>query len=91
MPRKPETRIAKLKRQMSGNAERPCYFTTDDLPTPRGRRSPTTFIDGERVPAFEGDEAWFLMERVKATPWNYWVAIEQVEAPAWKTRGVPTP
>lgn len=81
MPRAPETRIAKLKRQRSGNPERPCYFTTDDLPTPRSRRSPTTFIDGERVPAFEGEEGWFLVEKVKATPWDYWKAVRQVEPP----------
>lgn len=87
MARKPERRIAKLRRQTSGNRERPFYFTTDDLPTPRGRRSRTTFIDARYVPPFEGDEGWFLMERVKATPWDYWQAVEQVEPP--KRPGVP--
>lgn len=81
MARQPETRIAKLMRQVSGNKEGSCYFTTDDLPTPRGRRCRTTFIGGEHVPPFEGDEAWFRVQRVTAVPWNYWIAVEQVEPP----------
>lgn len=87
MPRKPETRIAKLTRVSTGggNAHNPFYFTTPDLPTPRSRRSNLSFIGRELVPEFEGEEAWFLMEKISTKPWICWKAIRQVEPPAGNT------
>jgi hypothetical protein len=50
--------------------------------TRRAQRSLSTFIDRERVPEFEGEEAWFDVEEVSAKPWPFWRAVRQVEPPA---------
>lgn len=60
-------------------ASRTLYFTF-----PGGRRayrSQVTFVAVENVPDFEGEEAWFEMELVAGTPWSWWRAVRQVEAP----------
>lgn len=82
MPRAPETRVAKLTRVTADG--RTLYFTTADIPAPRNRRCRLVFISPENVPEFDGDEAWFTMERVRAIPWAYWRAIGPGEPPAWK-------
>jgi len=46
------------------------------------RRSRVEFIDKERVPEFEGDQAWFEIEKVSAKPWPYWRALRRVDPPA---------
>lgn len=73
----------KLRRVRSTKEDgyRTLYFVTDHL-GPRRSRSVDTFIDPEHVPDFEGEEAWFELERVKGTPWSYWRAIRQVGVPA---------
>ena len=40
------------------------------------------FIAPEHVPDFEGEEAWFELERVKAMPWSYWRAIRRLDPPS---------
>ncbi|WP_035018128.1 hypothetical protein [Caulobacter sp. UNC358MFTsu5.1] len=39
------------------------------------------FVSPEHVPAFEGEEGWFEMERIRAKPWSYWRAIRRVDPP----------
>ena len=86
MPRQPETRIVKLARVRSSenDGRRTLNFSTEGLPTPRSRRSSTTFVAPEHVPEFEGEAAWFLVEKVSAVPWSYWRALRQVEPPEGK-------
>lgn len=50
--------------------------------TGRGRRSVVEFIDAERACLIEGDKAWAEVEQYRARPWNYWMALRQVEPPA---------
>jgi hypothetical protein len=40
------------------------------------------FISPDHVPQFEGEEGWFELERVKATPWPYWRAIRRLDPPS---------
>jgi hypothetical protein len=49
--------------------------------TRRAARSLHSFIDRERVPEFDGEEAWFEVEEVSATPWSFWRAVRQAEGP----------
>lgn len=49
--------------------------------TRRAQRSLNSFISADRVPAFEGEEAWFEVEEVSARPWPFWRAVRQVEPP----------
>ena len=86
MPRAPETRIAKLTkvRALPQDGRYVLHYKTDDIKT-SGKRCSTTFVSMEHVPAFEGEAAWFLMERVPATPWAYWKALRQVEPPDGKS------
>lgn len=85
MARKPVTRIAKLTkvRALPQDGGYVLHYRTDDIAT-SGKRCSTTFVSKTHVPDFEGEAAWFRMERVPATPWAYWVAVEQVAPPAGK-------
>lgn len=56
------------------------FFTAELLGGNNGN-SRCTFIKPEHVPGFEGDEAWFELERVRAKPWSYWRAVRQVQPP----------
>ncbi len=87
-PRAPRVcfrQVAKLTRVRAIRADpssRTLYFTMPG--GSKGRRSATTFVDVENVPEFEGDEAWFEMERVErgnGHMWAWWRAVRQVEAP----------
>lgn len=80
----PNTYVVKLKRvRQAGGAgpQRTLHFTFEGH-TRKSSRARCSFIDAERVPPFDGDEAWFEVEQVRAKPWPYWRAIRQVEAPA---------
>ncbi len=33
------------------------------------------FVDAQHVPEFEGEQGWFELERVYATPWNFWKPV----------------
>ena len=73
----------KLRRvRQYGGAEpgRTLMFTFEGG-TRRAQRSKNSFVDKERVPDFEGEEAWFEMEEVSGTPWSFWRAVRQVEPP----------
>ncbi len=55
------------------------------LHTPLGLGSPAHFVDPANVPDFEGDVAWFEMEKVQRGEghrWPWWRAVRRVEAPA---------
>lgn len=70
----PPTRIAKLTRVrlLEKDGGRTIHFRLD------GGRRPQ-FIPTDAVPEFEGDEAWFELEHVRAKPWNTWRVIRRVE------------
>jgi len=55
------------------------YFTFPGAP--KARRHNVTFVNVEDVPEFDGEEAWFEMEKIQAKPWSYWRVVRQVEAP----------
>lgn len=61
--------------------ERTLHFTFEGE-TGRSSRARCSFVDPAHVPPFDGDKAWFEMEKVKAKPWPYWRAVRQVEPPA---------
>lgn len=44
------------------------------------------FLEPENVPPFEGEEAWFELERVRGRVWMTWKVLRQVEEPR---RGLP--
>ena len=46
------------------------------------RRHPPEFIPPDRVPEFEGKEAWFELEKVHTKPWAFWKVLRQVDKPA---------
>lgn len=81
-PRVYRRAVEKLTRHRERHSElssRTLYFTF-----PGGRRasrSQVTFVAPENVPEFEGEDAWFEMELVAGTPWSWWRAVKQVEAP----------
>lgn len=49
--------------------------------TRRAQRCNSSFVDKERVPDFEGEEAWFEVEEVSGKPWSFWRAVRKVEPP----------
>lgn len=77
-----EKRIVLLTRMRSlpNDGYRTLCFTSEQLAT-RGRRSRVGFVDSEHVPDFDGEAAWFEVERVAAKPKPYWRAVRQVEPP----------
>ncbi|WP_127846913.1 hypothetical protein [Caulobacter sp. FWC26] len=84
---KPERIISrmtvKLRRvRQYGGAEpgRTLMFTFEGG-TRRAERSLNSFIDKDRVPEFEGEEAWFEVEEVSGKPWAFWRAVRRVEPP----------
>lgn len=51
----------------------------------RGLNGPADYVDPENVPEFEGDVAWFEMEKIERGGdhrWPWWRAVRQVEPPA---------
>jgi hypothetical protein len=74
----------KLKRvrQFGGAVPGATVMFTFEGGTRRAQRARCSFINKDRVPEFEGEEAWFDVEEVSAKPWPYWRAVRQVEPPA---------
>jgi len=74
------TRIAKLKRvrflEKDGGAT--AYFKVEGPGRP-------DFLGPGDVPPFDGEEAWFELERVRGRVWMTWRVLRQVEEPS---RGV---
>lgn len=44
-------------------------------------RTPAEFLDTGDVPYFEGEEAWFEIERARGPVWMTWKVLRQVQAP----------
>jgi len=84
---KPERIISRLVgrlrrvRQYGGAGPGQTLMFTFEGGTRRAERSRCSFVDKERVPNFEGEEAWFEVEEVSGKPWSYWRAVRQVAAP----------
>ncbi|WP_374579277.1 hypothetical protein [Phenylobacterium sp.] len=38
------------------------------------------FLPREAVPDFDGEEAWFMLERVRGPVWMTWKVLRQVES-----------
>ena len=50
-----------------------------------GRRSAVEFVDADDVPDFDGESAWFEMEKIErgnGRRWPWWRAVRQVEPPS---------
>lgn len=69
--------IARLERRTDLQG-RTIYFM---LPS-SDRRKPPAFVEPADVPPFDGDAAWFELERVKSGPWLKWRAIRKLDRPA---------
>lgn len=51
--------------------------------TKRARRSTTSFIAKDNMPAsFTGERGWFEIEKVHAKPWPFFRALRQVDPPS---------
>jgi hypothetical protein len=76
-------RIVRLTRvtHKAGAETRTLHFTFEGGQR-RAARARVSFIDKDCVPEFTGDQAWFEVEELRGHPWNYWVALRQVEPPA---------
>lgn len=69
-------------RQYGGAEHGKTLMFTFEGGTRRAQRSRSSFINKERVPEFDGEEAWFEVEEVSSTPWPYWRAVRRIEPPA---------
>ncbi len=71
------TRVAKLTRSrlLEKDGGGTLYFIVH-----AGRRP--EFLTPELVPEFEGEEAWFEIERSRGPVWSTWKVLRQVERPA---------
>lgn len=70
-------KIAKLERRaLPPNIEggRTLFFLVHGIGRP-------DFLDPEQVPDFEGDVAWFELERVRGKVWRTWKVLRQVKEP----------
>ena len=75
--------VEKLTR-CRGSGGRTLQFT---FPSKTGgsRKSATEFVSPGDVPDFEGESAWFELEKVErgnGRSWPWWRAVRQVEPPA---------
>lgn len=70
-----QRRLALLTRVKALTGET-LHFT---MPATVRQRAQVEFIDKQHVPEFEGDQAWFEVEKVSAKPWPYWRAVRRVE------------
>lgn len=76
------TRVAVEEAYGEAKTRRTLHFL---LHSQRGLNSPPDFVDPQNVPAFEGDVAWFEMEKVERGGehrWPWWRAVRQTQAPA---------
>ncbi|KQV54671.1 MULTISPECIES: hypothetical protein [unclassified Caulobacter] len=73
-------KLRRVRQYGGADHDRTLMFTFEGG-TRRAQRSRCSFIDKERVPAFEGEEAWFEVEEVSAKPWPFWRAVRQVAGP----------
>lgn len=85
-PRVYLTAVAKLTRVRAHYADptsRTLHFTFPQN-TSGASRSTTAFVNVEDVPPFDGESAWFEMEKIQrgeGRRWPWWRAVRQVEPP----------
>jgi hypothetical protein len=70
-------KLTRVRANAKDKASRTLHFLHPDG-AGRGN-SRVGFVAPEHVPAFEGEEGWFEMERVRAKPWSYWRAVRRLE------------
>lgn len=72
-----ERRVALLQRfrDLDGTT---LHFTFDGGQR-RSHRGTVSYIDPILVPHFDGEAAWFELERVQSKPWPYWRAVREVD------------
>lgn len=76
MRRKPSyVAVKRLERQRLPDGR--CYFMIPGV----DRRHGPEFLSAHEVPEFDGDVAYFEMERVRTGPWMGWRIVKQVEPP----------
>lgn len=76
--------LTRIRANHSDPTSRTLHFTFA-CRTGGSRRSATEFVNVEDVPAFEGESAWFEMEKVQrgnGRRWPWWRAVRQIEPPA---------
>ncbi len=81
---KPLTRIVHLRRIRDHGHRRHVTLWLEFVGAYRSTGSPLARVEPEHMPPFEGEEGWFVVERVPkgmGQPWPYWRALRQVEAP----------
>jgi hypothetical protein len=72
-------KLTRVRVRTATPTSRTIHFT---YPGGSGRgNSRVGFVAPEHVPAFDGEEGWFELERVKATPWSYWRAVRRLDRP----------
>lgn len=71
-----QTKIAKLRRvrRLQTDGGDTLYF----IIVGAGRAQ---FLDKDRVPDFEGEEAWFELERVRGPVWMTWKVLRRAQEP----------
>lgn len=74
----PKTTVTRRLRRVTDHDGRTLHFM---IPT-SDRRHPSEFLSCDQVPDFDGDEAWFELEKIHAKPWAFWKVLRRVEAPA---------
>ncbi|PVM90644.1 hypothetical protein [Caulobacter endophyticus] len=86
-PRVYLTAVVKLTRVRAHGADptsRTLHFTFPQKSS-RSSRATSEFVEVEDVPSFDGESAWFEMEKVQrgeGRRWPWWRAVRQVEPPA---------
>ena len=76
------TRVAVDEGYGAGKTRRTLHFL---LHAHRGFSGPADYVSPENVPAFDGDVAWFEMEKIERGGdhrWPWWRAVRQVEPPS---------
>jgi hypothetical protein len=73
----PKTTVVRRLQRVTDHDGRTLHFMIGSS----DRRHPPQFIPCDQVPAFEGPDAWFELEKIQAKPWPFWKVLRRVEAP----------
>jgi hypothetical protein len=71
-------KLTRVRVRAADPTSRTIHFT---YPGGSDGNSRVGFVSPEHVPAFDGEEGWLELERVKATPWSYWRAVRRHRPP----------
>jgi hypothetical protein len=81
---KPVTRIVQLRRVRDHGHRKHVTLWLEIVGACRWTGKPLDRVLVEHMQPFEGEEGWFLVERVPkgmGQPWPYWRMVRQVEPP----------